>query len=62
MAAQNESLVAEMAAFAKQAHKPARPGKFLRNDLQKRDREARNGLPKTPKQKDRKLEPVGAGS
>ena len=62
VAAQKESLVAEMAAFAKQAHKPARPGKFLRNDLQKRDREARNGLPKTPKQKDRKLEPVGAGS
>ena len=61
VAAQNQALVAEMATFAKQAHKPARPGKFLRSDLQKRDREARDGLPKTPKQP-QKRQPAGVGS
>ena len=62
VASENEALVAQMAAFAKQAHKPARPGKFLRSDLQKRDREARNAVPKTPKLKQQKRQPAGAGS
>ena len=41
VAAKHTDLVAELAAVAKKSHKPARPGKFLRNDLQKRDRRAR---------------------
>lgn len=45
IASQNQELTAELAAFANSAHTPARPGKFLRHDLQKRDRIARNGVP-----------------
>ena len=62
VAAKNESLVAELAAFAEQAHEAARPGKFLRTDLQKRDREARNALPKTPQIQQQNRQPAGAGS
>jgi sialate O-acetylesterase len=41
LAAKNPNLVAELAAFAKKSHVVARPGKFLRGDLQKRDRTAK---------------------
>ena len=37
----NPELVAELSDYAKKAHVPARPGKFLRQDLQKRDRIAK---------------------
>ena len=46
LASEQVELVAELAAFAKAAHVPARPGKFLRNDLQKRDRTAKWKVPK----------------
>lgn len=46
VAANHPKLVAELAEYAKRAHVPARPGKYLRTDLQKRDRSARNGVPK----------------
>ena len=45
VAAQHQELVAEMARFATQSRIPARPGKFIRTDLQKRDRIARNAVP-----------------
>ena len=45
VAAQHQELVAEMAEFARQTRIPAKPGKFIRTDLQKRDRVARNGIP-----------------
>ena len=48
VAADNSSVVEELSALAAGAHVPAVPGTFFRNDLQKRDREARNGLPVTP--------------
>ena len=41
VAAQHPELVADIAAYAKQAHVSAQPGKFLRDDLQKRDRIAK---------------------
>ena len=37
----NPELVTELSDYAKKAHVPARPGKFLRQDLQKRDRIAK---------------------
>jgi len=46
IAAQRPELIDELAAFAKRSHTPAKPGRFLRMDLQKRDRIARNGIPK----------------
>ena len=45
VAAQHQELVAEMAEFARKTRIPARPGKFIRTDLQKRDRIARDGVP-----------------
>ena len=46
VAAEHPELVAELVAFAKKSHQPARPGKFLRGDLQKRDRTAKWKKPK----------------
>lgn len=45
IAREHPEIVKELAHIAKQAHIPAKPGKFLRNDLQRRDRIARNGVP-----------------
>lgn len=45
VASEHPELVAELDTYAKSSHTPAKPGKFLRRDLQKRDRIARNGLP-----------------
>lgn len=45
LAGKHPELVAELADFAKRSHVQAKPGKFLRSDLQKRDRIARNGVP-----------------
>ena len=45
IASEHPELVAKIDAYAKSSRTPAKPGKFLRNDLQKRDRIARNGVP-----------------
>tara|TARA_R110002072_G_scaffold302737_2_gene488232 strand:- start:60366 stop:63521 length:3156 start_codon:yes stop_codon:yes gene_type:complete len=59
LAAQQPELLAELQKAAERCHEPAKPGKFLRNDLQKRDRIARNGVPEPlPPESSRRKAPV----